>query len=72
MIRRSLLSLQDAIKGLVVMTAELEALAGSLLIGRLPSMWTGVSYPSLKPLGSYINDFVKRLEFLKVKYVFVA
>ncbi|KAF8769940.1 Dynein heavy chain 7 like protein [Argiope bruennichi] len=64
-IRSSLQQLQAVIKGLVVMSADLEAMTGSLLIGRLPAMWAAVSYPSLKPLGSYINDFIHRLNFLK-------
>ncbi|KAF6774643.1 hypothetical protein AHF37_06013 [Paragonimus kellicotti] len=64
-IRSTLSDLRKAIKGLVIMSDTLESLAASLTLNKLPEIWARKSYPSLKPLGTYINDLLERLNFFK-------
>jgi len=62
-IRASLRELQKAVKGLVVMSGELEAVGAALSAGRVPELWLSRSFPSLKPLGPYVREVAERCEF---------
>ncbi|XP_015437708.1 PREDICTED: dynein heavy chain 7, axonemal-like [Dufourea novaeangliae] len=65
-IRQSLSTLENAVKGLVVMTPDLEILAIHILSARIPPSWRkSCAYPSLKPLAGFVNDFLDRLEFFQ-------
>ena len=64
-IRNSLKDLKKAIKGEVLLSAQLEDALKSLLDGKVPALWKSKSYPSLKPLGGYVTDLKARLEFFQ-------
>lgn len=61
----TLQNLQKAIKGLVLMSPELDSMYTSLLNNKVPALWEKVAYPSLKPLASWIEDLKKRVAFMK-------
>jgi dynein heavy chain len=48
----------------VVFSTDLEELSDKLFDNKVPDQWIKVSYPSVKPLGSYINDFIERLAYM--------
>ena len=63
-IENTLADVQRALKGLVVMSAELEEMGDSMVKGKVPQSWLSVAYPSLKPLGPWVNDLLDRIAFL--------
>jgi dynein heavy chain len=64
-LRRTLTDLQRAIKGLAVMSVELESMYNSFLQGGVPNLWSNVAYPSLKPLASWVEDLQGRMAFMR-------
>ena len=93
----SLSSVQKALKGLVVMSTELDEMGTSLFNQKVPAMWEvraallcpavirfvmvrltfvcgtvgarvflqAKSYPSMKPLGAWVNELMDRLAFFQ-------
>jgi len=57
--------LGKAIKGLVVMSVEMEDMYNAFLVQKVPPNWMKCSYPCLKPLNSYVNDAFARMEHLE-------
>ncbi|XP_032594376.1 dynein axonemal heavy chain 6 [Drosophila grimshawi] len=64
-IHDSLSNLSKAIKGLVVMSEDLELIFRSLLASQVPAMWAKRSFLSTKPLSNYIVDFQRRIDFIQ-------
>jgi len=61
----SLRDVQKAVKGTIVMTAELDDMFTSMLNNMQPGLWDKVNYLSLKPLSSYYEDMILRVEFFR-------
>lgn len=62
----SLVTLQKAIAGLVVMSEEMDCIYRSFLNNQVPTYWANSSYPSLKTLASWVRDLALRTAFIQV------
>ncbi|KAG8342491.1 P loop [Trypanosoma vivax] len=67
-IRESLDALPLAIKGEALMSRELEEIYRCLFNNQVPAQWAERAYPSLKPLGSWVDDLVQRLGMITTWY----
>merc|ERR1712072_164062 len=61
---QSLHQLQRAIKGEVVMDGVLENMYQCFIFQKVPPAWENAGYPCLKPLPSWVEDFIGRIEFM--------
>ena len=59
----TLVALQKALQGLVVLSAELDAMGTAMFNQVVPANFTKVAYPSLKPCTAWYKDLLRRLEF---------
>ena len=64
-VRSTLVNVDKAIDGFVVMSQDLQMVFNSIFDNKVPDAWKKAAYPSLKPLGSWVNDFVERLKFMQ-------
>jgi len=64
-VRTSLQNVGKAIKGEVPLSVELEDVCKSLFNNLVPDIWHKRAYPSLKPLASWVLDFLDRLKFMQ-------
>merc|ERR1719506_1861906 len=55
---------RKAVKGLVVMSSDLEGLGNDMYINIVPGLWESKSFLSMKPLSSWVNDLNDRIHFL--------
>ncbi|MEW5313998.1 MAG: hypothetical protein WDW38_005527 [Sanguina aurantia] len=62
-VRTSCTELRRGIKGLVVMSADLDSVFDALHGAKVPAAWLK-TYPSLKPLGPWTRDLLARVEQL--------
>ncbi|RHY32534.1 hypothetical protein DYB32_002465 [Aphanomyces invadans] len=63
--RVSLMDIQRAIQGLIVMSSDLDNMYTSFLNGRVPGIWEVVSFASLKALGPWVEDLLSRVAFFR-------
>ena len=67
-VRTSLVNLDKAVAGLIVMSGDLEKVFNSFALNQVPAMWKGKSFPSMNGLGSYVADLLARLNMLTSWY----
>ncbi|XP_049633509.1 dynein axonemal heavy chain 14 [Suncus etruscus] len=62
-VHKSLNDLHLALKGMAILTDELDEVYHSFLTMKVPTMWQKYAYRSCKPLVSWVNDLIQRVNF---------
>lgn len=63
--KKSLVEIDLAIKGFIVMSETLDSMYLSILNNQVPKNWQAVSYPSLKVLSLWYPDLIERVSVIK-------
>jgi dynein heavy chain len=53
-----------ALKGLVVMSKDLEDIGNAIALNIVPNYYSNVGYPSMKPFGAWVVDLMDRLSMI--------
>ena len=61
----SLKDIKRAIRGMIVMSADLDDMYSSFMNNKLPPIWEKVSFASLKTLASWVRDMTMRVAFMR-------
>ena len=61
----SLYELRRAIGGQAIMSSDLDDMYVGLMNNALPPIWEKVSFATMKTLGSWMKDFLNRVEFMR-------
>jgi dynein heavy chain len=63
-IKSTLKNLEQAVRGTIVMSPDLEKIYFSLFFNQVPQLWEDNAYLSLKPLMSWVLDLIERIKFM--------
>lgn len=63
--KKSLIEVDLAIRGFIVMSETLDSMYLSILNNQVPKNWQAVAYPSLKVLSLWYPDLIERVEVIK-------
>lgn len=64
--RKSLIEIDLAIKGFIVMSEVIDKMYLAIINNKVPTNWSDVGYPSLKPLSSWYADLIVRVDTMDV------
>eukprot|EP00605_Chrysophyceae_sp_TOSAG23-4_P002255 GSChrysophyteH1.ASY1.ANO1.2499.1 assembled CDS len=63
--RNSLRDIKKAIRGMIVMSADLDDMYSAFMNNKVPPIWEKVSFASLKTLASWVRDMTGRVAFMR-------